>query len=81
MMKTSEEDRWRVLYPDGICRTSNLVRSVLDKEIMHLPRQQVSDHATRYPVDAPSMRAFLEIVFTRHLDTVATLQGFSHDIG
>jgi hypothetical protein len=58
---------WEELYPDGVCQPSELIQSVLDQQMAGLPRKAVSDHETRYPIDEPSMRAFLETFFTRHL--------------
>jgi hypothetical protein len=58
---------WEELYPDGVCQPSDLIQSVLDQQIVGLPRKAVSDRETRYPIDEPSMRAFLETFFTRHL--------------
>jgi hypothetical protein len=58
---------WEELYPDGVCQPSDLIQSVLDQQIVGLPRKAVSDRETRYPIDQPSMRAFLETFFTRHL--------------
>jgi ribosomal protein RSM22 (predicted rRNA methylase) len=55
------------LYADGVYALSGLVKSALDQEIACLPRREVSEHDTRYPTDAASMRAFLEVFFTRHL--------------
>jgi len=51
---------------DAWCLTDS-VRSVLDRQIAHLPKRAVPDHEIRYPVDRESMRAFLETFFTRHL--------------
>ena len=67
MSNPAETHGWRVLYPDGICKPTDLIKSVLDREIVRLPERPVSDHETRYPTNAPSMRAFLETFFTRHL--------------
>ena len=61
------ERSWEDLYPDGICRLSGLIKAVLDQQIVDLPSAAVSDDETRYPVDEPSMRAFLETFFARHV--------------
>ena len=55
------------VVPGWVCWLSDVVKSTLDQEIISLPRDAVSDDETRYPVDEPSMRAFLETFFTRHL--------------
>ena len=61
------EHLWADLYPDGVCQPSNLIKFVLDQQMIGLPRNKVSDQETRYPVDEPSMYAFLSTFFTRHL--------------
>jgi len=58
---------WEELYPDGVCHVTDFIRSGLDQQIVSLPSGVVSNGETRYPVDEPSMRAFLETFFTRHL--------------
>jgi hypothetical protein len=55
------------LCPHGVYELSNSVKCALDQEIRCLPKCEVSEHETRYPIDAASMRAFLEVFFTRHL--------------
>jgi ribosomal protein RSM22 (predicted rRNA methylase) len=67
MSSAPTESLWEELYPDGTCSPSDLVKSVLDRRISCLPEKAVPDHDVRYPVDEPSMRAFLETFFTRHL--------------
>lgn len=52
---------------DGTYELGILVKSALDQERACLPRGEVSEQDTRYPTDATSMRAFLEVFFTRHL--------------
>ncbi len=67
MRETSPESVCMELYPDGVYELSGLVKSALDQEIACMPKREVSEHDTRYPTDAASMRAFLEVFFTRHL--------------
>jgi hypothetical protein len=67
MRGTPTEFAYRESYPGGIYELSDLVKSLLDQEIACLPPQGVSEHQTRYPTSAASMRAFLEVFFTRHL--------------
>ncbi|NIP23366.1 MAG: hypothetical protein GWN67_04550 [Phycisphaerae bacterium] len=54
------------LCPDGIWQLSDAVKSVLSYQISRLPRRDVSETDTRYPVNPTSMRAFLSVFFTRH---------------
>lgn len=67
MRETSTEWRCAEPCPRGICELSSSVKCALDQEIRCLPKCEVSEHETRYPTDAASMRAFLEVFFTRHL--------------
>jgi hypothetical protein len=67
MSGVTREHSWECLYAGGVCQPSSLIKSVLDQQIGGLPRNTVSDNETRYPTDEPSMRAFLEAFFTRHL--------------
>ena len=57
---------YKGLCPDGIWQLSDAVRSVLRYQISRLPRSNVSETDTRYPTTPASMRAFLDIFFTRH---------------
>ena len=66
MNEISNESACMALYPNGMYELSAIVKSALDREITGLPRGETSEHGTRYPTDATSMRAFLEIFFTRH---------------
>lgn len=67
MRETPADSACMELDPDGIYELGDSVRSALDQEIACLPIDNVSEHETRYPTDATSMRAFLEVFFTRHL--------------
>lgn len=67
MRFASEECTREDLCADGIWRLSASARSVLDRQIASLPQTAVSDDETRYPIDPKSMRAFLQVFFTRHL--------------
>ena len=77
MKQTSTESVSIGLYPDGIYELSGLIQSALDQEITCLPEREVSEQGTRYPTDGASMRAFLEVFFTRHLFQVQnSLMGY-----
>jgi hypothetical protein len=67
MAETSVEYTPSNLYPKGPAELSDSIRYALDQEISRLPGGRVSEHDTRYPVDARGMRAFLEVFFARHL--------------
>ena len=54
------------LRPDGIWHLSKEISSLLRYQMGRLPRRKVSETETRYPVSTASMRAFLEVFFTRH---------------
>ena len=54
------------LCPDGIWRLPDIVQSLLRYHIARLPKREVSKTDTRYPIDRPSMRAFLKVFFSRH---------------
>jgi hypothetical protein len=57
---------YKGLCPDGIWQLSDAVKSVLGYQISRLPRSNVSETDTRYPTTPASMRAFLNVFFTRH---------------
>ena len=57
---------YKDLCPDGIWQLSDAVKSVLRYQISRLPRSNVSETDTRYPTTPASMRAFLDVFFTRH---------------
>jgi hypothetical protein len=67
MTDTIREHSWEDLYSDGVCQPSSVIKSVLNEQMIGLPGNAVSDHETRYPIDEPSMRAFLDTFFTRHM--------------
>lgn len=54
------------LSPGGIWQLMEPTRSVLRHQIPLLPNRSVSEIDARYPVTPASMRAFLEVFFTRH---------------
>ena len=54
------------LCPNGIWALSDVVRSVLDRQILRLPKGNVPEMEVRYPTSLAGMRAFLEVFFTRH---------------
>lgn len=57
---------YKGLCPDGIWQLSDAVKSVLRYQISRLPRSNFSETDTRYPTTPASMRAFLNVFFTRH---------------
>lgn len=54
------------LRPDEIWQLSNLMKSILRRQISHLPKSKVTEDETRYPQSPVSMRAFLIKFFARH---------------
>lgn len=54
------------LCPDGIWQLTDAMKSVLRYQIFRLPKREVSKTDIRYPDTPASMRAFLEVFFTRH---------------
>jgi len=54
------------LCPEGVWELSDTMKLVLSHHTSRLPKRQVTEIETRYPVCAASMRAFLEVFFTRH---------------
>ena len=52
--------------PDGIWQLTDVMKSVLRYQISRLPKSKVSETDTRYPTTPASMRAFLDVFFTRH---------------
>ena len=54
------------LCPEGVWELSDAMKSVLSYHISRLPKKQVTETDTRYPVCAASMLAFLEVFFARH---------------
>jgi ribosomal protein RSM22 (predicted rRNA methylase) len=67
MARTQDEQSGKHPRPEEARRLSVPLRSLLDREIARLPNGDVSEHETRYPVDAAGIRAFLSTFFTRHL--------------
>jgi hypothetical protein len=54
------------LRPDGIWQLSDLIKSILRRQISRLLRGNVSEDETRYPKSSAAMRAFLIKYFCRH---------------
>jgi hypothetical protein len=54
------------LCPDGVWEISDAMKLVLSHHASRLPKKEVTEDETRYPICAASMRAFLEVFFTRH---------------
>ena len=54
------------LCPEGVWELSDTMKLVFSHHTSRLPKRQVTEIETRYPVCAASMRAFLEVFFTRH---------------
>ncbi len=67
MRETSTETENTGLCRDSTYELGGSTKFVLDQELAGLPQRNVSEQDTRYPTDAASMRAFLEVFFTRHL--------------
>jgi hypothetical protein len=66
MRETLCESETVMLREDHTYELAGLAKHVLDQELGRWPREEVSEHNTRYPTDTKSMRAFLEVFFTRH---------------
>ncbi len=54
------------LCPDGIWQLSDFIKSILRRQISHLPKDNVSEDETQYPKSPAAMRAFLIKFFGRH---------------
>lgn len=52
--------------PNGIWQLSDLIKSILRRQISCLPKGNVSEDETRYPKSPVAMRAFLIKFFCRH---------------
>jgi ribosomal protein RSM22 (predicted rRNA methylase) len=66
MESTLQNDVKIELCPNGIWQLKNIMESLLTRQISKLPKSEVSETDTRYPTTPASMRAFLEVFFTRH---------------
>lgn len=66
MENTLQDNVKKELCPDGIWRLTDVVEAVLKRQMSRLPKGEVSETDTRYPITPKSMRAFLEVFFTRH---------------
>jgi len=66
MNKTLKNLILKELCPDGVLQLTDVMKSVLIRQISQLPQRTVSDNETRYPTTPSGMRAFLDIFFTRH---------------
>jgi len=54
------------LCPNGIWQLSDVMESILKRQIHRLPKNKVSETEARYPKNPAGMRAFLVKFFTRH---------------
>ena len=54
------------LCPNGIWQLSDVMKSILRRQIHRLPKNKVSETEARYPKSPAGMRAFLVKFFTRH---------------
>lgn len=54
------------LCPNGIWQLSDVMKSILRRQIHRLPKNIVSETDARYPKNPAGMRAFLVKFFTRH---------------
>ena len=66
MNVTLQEHVQLELCPEGFWQLRSLLKSVLRRQILRLPERKVTEMEIRYPVTPASMRAFLEVFFTRH---------------
>ncbi len=66
MENTLRNDVKKELCPDGIWQLTDVMEATLERQISRLPKGEVSETDTRYPTTTTSMRAFLEVFFTRH---------------
>ncbi len=65
------------LCPDGIWQLTDVMKSVLRRQILQLPQRAVSEDEKRYPTTPSGMRKFLEFFFTRHyFQTQHSLLGY-----
>ncbi|MBN2020062.1 MAG: hypothetical protein JW749_07550 [Sedimentisphaerales bacterium] len=54
------------LCPDGIWRLSDIMKSILKRQINRMPKGNASDEEAMYPSTAAGMREFLSTFFSRH---------------
>jgi len=66
MNKTLKSLILKELCPDGIWKLTDVMKSVLRRQISQLPKRTVSENETRYPTTPSGMRAFLDVFFARH---------------
>ncbi len=52
--------------PNGIWQLSDITKSILRRQISHLPQSRVTEDETRYPESPEAMKAFLIKFFARH---------------
>ena len=52
--------------PNGIWQLSDITKSILRRQISHLPQSRVTEDETRYPESPAAMKAFLIKFFARH---------------
>lgn len=66
MNKTLKDSILKELCPDGIWQLTDVMKSVLRRQMLQLPQRTVSEDEKRYPSTPSGMRKFLEFFFTRH---------------
>jgi len=66
MNRTLQNQVKENLCPDGIWRLNDPMKSILRRQISHLPKSKVTEDETRYPGRPASMREFLIKFFARH---------------
>lgn len=66
MNNTLMNSLFQELCPDGIWQLSDVVKSILRRQISRLPKDNVSEDEIRYPKRPVAMREFLIKFFSRH---------------
>lgn len=63
---TLQDQLLQELRPNGIWQLSDITKSILRRQISHLPQSRVTEDETRYPESPAAMKAFLTKFFARH---------------
>ena len=66
MNKTLQGKLLNKLSPNGEWELSDIVKSLLKYYIIRLPKKEVTEEETRYPINPSGMRVFLTKFFSRH---------------
>jgi ribosomal protein RSM22 (predicted rRNA methylase) len=56
----------KTLCPNSVWELSDLMKITLKNQILHLPKREVTEDKTRYPINLADMRAFMTKFFARH---------------